>query len=166
MEDQISKEREQAAKANEHQLKTIMSELRALKNKQDKDTTERKVGEKALLDNIKAIIEPTLKPNYKSGEHIGVGARLKHLQEEVKNYLPSTVNKKHRAAISTDDTFCDLTLGGYRNARHVHFASTPVRPEVSNINLATPTCVIKEETVAESILQNTMQTLASEFKHT
>ena len=60
-----------------------MSELRALKDQQDKDTTERKVGEKALLDNIKASIEPILKPDYKSGEHIGVGARLKHLQEEV-----------------------------------------------------------------------------------
>ena len=44
MEDQMHKEREQATKANEHQLKTIKSELRALKDKQDKDTTERKVG--------------------------------------------------------------------------------------------------------------------------
>ena len=41
MEDQMHKEREQAAKASEHQLQSIMSELRALKEKQDKDTTER-----------------------------------------------------------------------------------------------------------------------------
>ena len=138
----------------------------ALKDKQDKDTNERKVGKKVLLDNIKASIEPILKSDYKSGEHIGVGAQLKHLQEEVKNYLPPTVNKKHSAAVSTNDTFGDLTLGGYRDARHVHFASTPVKPEVSNINLATPPCITKEETIAESLLQNTMQTLASEFKHT
>ena len=125
MEDQMRKEREQATKANEHQLKTIMSELRALNDKQDKDTTERKVGEKALLDNIKASIDPILKSDYKSGEHIGIGAQLKHLWEEVTNYLPPTVNKKCGAAVSTDDTFGDLTLGGYRDARHVHFASTP-----------------------------------------
>ena len=47
MEDQICKEREQAVKTNENQLKTIMLELRALKDKQDKDTNERKVGEKS-----------------------------------------------------------------------------------------------------------------------
>ena len=166
MEDQICREREQAAKASENQLKTIMLELRALKDKQDKDTNKRKVGKKVLLDNIKASIEPILKSDYKSGEHIGVRARLKHLQEEVKNYLPPTVNKKCSAAVSTDDTFSDLTLGGYRDARHVHFASTPVKPEVSNINLATPPCLTKEETIAESLLQNTMQTLASKFKRT
>ena len=74
MEDQICKEREQAANASENQLKTIMSELRALKDKQDKDNNERKVGEKVLLDNIKASIEPILKSDYKSGKHIGVGA--------------------------------------------------------------------------------------------
>ena len=79
MEDQMHKEREQAAKASKHQLQSIMSELRALKEKQDKDTTERKVGEKALLDNIKASIDPILKSDYKSGDHIGVGAQLKHL---------------------------------------------------------------------------------------
>ena len=65
MEDQIRREREQAAKASENQLKTIMSELRALKDKQDKDTNERKVGKKVLLDNIKASIEPILKSDYK-----------------------------------------------------------------------------------------------------
>ena len=122
MEDQMGKEREQAAKASEHQLQSIMSELRTLKEKQDKDTTERKVGEKALLDNIKASIDPILKSDYKSGDQVGVGARLKHLQEEVTNYLPPTVNKKCRAAVPTDDTFGNLTLGGYRGARHVHFA--------------------------------------------
>ena len=76
MEDQMHKEREQAAKASEHQLQSIMSELHALKEKQDKDTTKRKVGEKALLDNIKASIDPILKSDYKSGDHISVGARL------------------------------------------------------------------------------------------
>ena len=48
----------------------------------------------------------------------------------------------------------------------MHFASTPIRPEVSNINLTTPPRVPKEETIAESVLHNTMQTLASEFKRT
>ena len=166
MEEQMRKEREQAAKASEHQLQSIMSELRALKEKQDKDTTERKVGEKALLDNIKASIDPILKSDYKSCDQIGVGAWLKHLQEEVTNYLPPTVNKKHGAAISTDNTFGDLTLGGYCDARLVHFASTPVRPEISDINLATSPHTPKEETIGESLLQNTMQTLASEFKKT
>ena len=42
----------------------------------------------------------------------------------------------------------------------------PIRPEVSNINLTTPPHAPKEETIAESVLQNTMQTLASEFKRT
>ena len=166
MEDQMHKEREQAAKASEHQLQSIMSELRTLKEKQDKDTTERKVGEKALLDNIKASIDPILKSDYKSGDHIGVGAWLKHLQDKVTNYLSPTVNKNHGAAVSTDDTFSNLTLGGYHEGRHVHFASTPVRPEVSNINLATPPHAPKEETIAESLLQNIMQMLASEFKLT
>ena len=49
----------------------------------------------------------------------------------------------------------------------MHFASTPIRPEVvSNINLTPPLCVPKEETITESVLHNTMQTLASEFKQT
>ena len=38
MEDQMGKEREQATKANEHQFQTIISELRSLKEKQEKDT--------------------------------------------------------------------------------------------------------------------------------
>ena len=141
-----------------------MSELRALKEKQEKDTNERKLDEKALLDNIKASIDPILKSDYKTSDHISIGAWLKHLQDEVTNYLLPTVNKKRRAAITTDDTFGDLTLGGYRDARHVHFTSTPVRPEVSNINLTTSPCPPKEETIVELVLQNTMQMLALEFK--
>ena len=94
VEDQMCKEHEATAKANEHQLQTIMSELCALKEKQDKDTTDRKVGEKRLLDNIKASIDPILKSDFKSGEPIGIGALLKGLQEEATNYCPPTVNKK------------------------------------------------------------------------
>ena len=45
----------------------------------------------------------------------------------------------------------------------MHFASTPIRPEISNINL-TPPRAPREETIEESVLHNTMQTLASEFK--
>ena len=163
MEEQMCKERAEATKTSEHQLQSIMSELRALKEKHEKDTKERKVDEKTLLENIKASIDPILKPDYKS-DHIGVGTQLKHLQDEVTNYLPPTVNKKRGAAVTTDDTFGDLTLGGYRDAKHVHFASTPIRPEVSNINLTTPPHVPKEEIIVESVLHNTMQTLASEFK--
>ena len=125
-----------------------------------------RTAQSALLDNTKASIDPIFKSDYKSGDQIGIGAQLKHLQDEVTNYLPPTVNKKCGAAVPTDDTFGDLTLGGYCDARHVHFASTPVRPEVSNINLTTPPCATKEETIAESVLHNMMQTLASEFKHT
>ena len=59
----------------------------------------------------------------------------------------------------------DWTLGGTRDTRHVHLASTPVKPKISNINLnVTPPRVQKADTLAESLLQNTMQTLASEFK--
>ena len=166
MEEQMRKERAEATETSEHQLQSIMSELRAFKEKHEKDTKERKVDEKALLENIKASIDPILKPDYKTSDHIGIGTRLKHLQEEVTNYLPPTVNKKWGAAVTTDDTFGDLTLGGYRDAKHVHFASTPIRPEVSNINLTTPPRVPKEETIAELVLHNTMQTSASEFKRT
>ena len=166
MEEQMRKERAEATKASEHQLQSIMLELHAFKEKHEKDTKERKVDEKALLENIKASIDPILKSDYKSSNQISVGARLKHLQEEVTNYLPPTVNKKRGAAVTTDDTFCDLTLGGYRDEKHVHFASTPIRPEISNINLTTPPRTHKEETIAESVLHNTMQTLASEFKRT
>ena len=165
MEEQMRKERVEATKTSKHQLQSIMSELRVLKEKHEKDTKERKVDEKNLLENIKASIDPILKSDYKS-DHIGVGARLKHLQEEVTNYLPPTVNKRQGAAVTTDNTFGDLTLGGYRDAKHVHFSSTPIRLEVSNINLTTPPRVPKEETIAESVLHNTMQTLASEFKRT
>ena len=166
MEEQMRKERVEATKTSEHQLQSIMSELRAFKEKQEKDTKERKVEEKALLENIKASIDPILKSNYKTSDHIGIGTRLKHLQEEVTNYLPPTVNKKWGAAVTTDDTFGDLTLSRYRDAKHVHFTSTPIRPEVSNINLTTPPRIPKEETITESVLHNTMQTLASEFKRT
>ena len=164
MEEQMRKERVEAIRTSEHQLQSIMSELRALKDKHEKDTKERKVEEKTLLENIKASIDPIIKSDHKTSDNIGVGARLKHLQEEVTNYLPPTVNKKQGAAVTTDDTFGDLTLGGYRDAKHVHFASTPIRPDISNINLTTPPRTHKEETIAESVLHNTMQTLASEFK--
>ena len=135
MEEQMRKER---AKASEHQLQAIMLELRAFKEKHEKDTKERKFEEKTLLENIKASIDPVLKRDHKTSDQIGIGARLKHLQEEVTNYLPPTVNKKQGAAVTNDDTFGDLTLGGYRDTKHVHFASTPIRPEISNINLTPP----------------------------
>ena len=167
MKEQMRKKRAEATKTSEHQLQSIMSELCVRKEKHEKDTKQRKVNEKTLhKENIKASIDPILKSDHKTSDHIGVGAQLKHLQEEVTNYLPPTVNKKRGAAITTDDTFGDLTLGGYRDAKHVHFASTPIRPEVSNINLTTPPHVPKEETIAESVLHNTMQMLASEFKQT
>ena len=159
----MQKERAEATKTSKHQLQSIMSELHALKEKYKKDTNKRKVDEKALLENIKASIDPILKSDYKTGDHISVGAWLKHLQDEVTNYLPPTVNKKCRAAVTTNDTFGNLTLGRYRDTRLVHFASTPIKPEVSNINLTTPHAP-KEETIAESVLQNTMQTLPLEFK--
>ena len=139
-EEQMRKERAEATRTSEHQLQSIMSELRALKDKHEKDPQERKVDEKTLLENIKASIDPILKSDHKTSDHIGVGARLKHLQDEVTNYLLPTVNKKWGAAVTTDDTFGDLTLSGYRDAKHVHFASTPIRPDISNINLATPPC--------------------------
>ena len=164
MEEQMRKERAEATRTSKHQLQSIISELHKLKEKREKDTKERKVDEKTLLENIKASIDPILKSYYKTSDHIGVGARLKHLQEEVTNYLPPTVNKQWGAAFTTDDTFGDLTLGGYRDAKHVHFTSTPIRPEISNINLTIPPHAPKEETIAESVLHNTMQTLASEFK--
>ena len=165
MEEQMRKESELTAKANEIQMQTIMSELHVLKENQVKDTTDRKVGEKVLLDNIKASIDPILNSDFKSGEPIGIGARLKGLQEEVNNYCPPTVNKKCGAAISTDDTIADWMLGGTRDTRHVDFASTPVKSNISNINInVTPPRAPKEDTLAESLLQNTMQTLASEFK--
>ena len=164
MEEQMRKERAEATGASEHQLQAIMLELPTFKEKHEKDTKERKVKEKTLLENIKASIDPVLKHDHKTSDQIGIGARLKHLQEEVTNYLPPTVNKRG-AAVTTDDTFGDLTLGGYRDAKHVHFASTPIRPEISNINL-TPPRTHKEETIVESVLHNTMQTLALEFKRT
>ena len=55
--------------------------------------------------------ENFLKLVYKSGEHISIDACLKGLQEEVTNYCPPTINKRCGAAISTDDTIVDWTLG-------------------------------------------------------
>ena len=157
MEEQMRKERAEATRTSEHQLQSIMLELRVFKEIHEKDTKERKVNEKTLLGNIKASIDPVLKSDHKTSDHIGLSTRLKHLQEEVTNYLPPTVNKKRGATITADDTFGDLTLGGYRDAKHVHFASTPIRPEISNINLTTPPRTHKEETITESVLHNTMQ---------
>ena len=81
MEEQMRKERAEATKTSEHQLQSMMSELRALKEKHEKDTKERKVDEKTLLENIKASIDPILKSDCKTSDHIGIGARLKHLQD-------------------------------------------------------------------------------------
>ena len=111
MEEQMRKERAEATRTSKHQLQSIMSELRSLKDKHEKDTKARKVEEKTLLENIKASIDPVLKLNHKTSDQISVGARLKHLQEEVTNYLPPTVNKKWGATVKTDDTFGNLTLG-------------------------------------------------------
>ena len=94
MEEQMQRERVEATKTSEHQLQSIMSELCVLKEKHKKDTKARKADEKTLLENIKASIDPILKSDYKTSDHISVGAGLKHLQDEVTNYLPPTVNKK------------------------------------------------------------------------
>ena len=165
LEEQMRKERAEVAKASEHHLQSIMAELCTLKEKQEQSANKCKVGERTPLDNIKASTDPLLKTDTcKTSDNIGIGAKLKHLQEEVNNYLPPTVNKKRGAAVSTSDMFGDLTLGSCRDARHVHFASTPVKLDVSNINPVTPPRVVKEETITESVLQNTMQMSASEFK--
>ena len=74
MEEQMWKERAEATKTSEHQLQSIMSELRALKEKHEKDTKARKAEDKNLLENIKASIDPILKSDYKTSDHIGVGA--------------------------------------------------------------------------------------------
>ena len=97
MEEQNCKERAEATRTSEHQLQSIMSELRSLKDKHEKDTKERKVEEKTLLENIKASKDSVLKLDHKTSDQIGIGARLKHLQEEVTNYLPPTVNNKNGA---------------------------------------------------------------------
>ena len=91
MEEQICKERVEATRTSKHQLQSIMSELRVHKDKHEKDTKERKIDKKTLLENIKASIDPILKSNHKTSDHISIGARLKHLQEEVTNYLLPTV---------------------------------------------------------------------------
>ena len=74
MEEQMRKERAEATKTSEHQLQSIMSELCALKEKHEKDTKERKVDEKTLLESIKASIDPILKSDYKTSDHISIGA--------------------------------------------------------------------------------------------
>ena len=74
MEEQMHKERVEATRTSEHQLQSIMSELCALKDKHEKDTKERKVDEKTLLEKIKASIDPILKSDHKTSDHIGVGA--------------------------------------------------------------------------------------------
>ena len=73
MEEQMRKERVEATRTSKHQLQSIMSELRVLKEKHEKDTKERKVDEKTLLENIKASIDPILKSDHKTSDHIGVG---------------------------------------------------------------------------------------------
>ena len=73
MEEQMRKERVEATRTSEHQLQSIMSELRAFKEKHEKDTKERKVDEKTLLENIKASIDPILKSDHKTSDHISVG---------------------------------------------------------------------------------------------
>ena len=60
MEEQMRKERAEATRTSKHQLQSIMSELRSLKDKHEKDTKARKVEEKTLLENIKASIDPVL----------------------------------------------------------------------------------------------------------
>ena len=65
MEEQMCKERAEATRTSEHQLQSIMSELRTLKDKHEQDTKERKVDEKTLLENIKASIDPILKSDQK-----------------------------------------------------------------------------------------------------
>ena len=74
MEEQMRKERAEATRTSKHQLQSIISELCTLKEKHEKDIKERKVNEKTLLENIKASIDPILKSDYKTNDHIGVGA--------------------------------------------------------------------------------------------
>ena len=166
---------EAASKASDQQLQTIMAELKSLKDHQDRDMKERKADEQNLLASIKSTIDPILTSDGKlTAPLMGEGAKLKSLREEVQNFCPKTVNTRRGAAISTDDTIGDWTLP---SNKHVHFQSTPVkRPKTTGLlgegNLdfsqhqATGT-IPKDEataTIAESILQNTVQNIASEFK--
>ena len=152
-----------------------MAELKSLKDHQDRDVKKWKAEEQNFLASIKSTIDPILKSDGKvTAPLIGEGAKLKSLQEEVQNFCPKTVNTRRRAAISTDDTIGDWTLP---SNKHVHFQSTPVkRPKPTGLlgegNLdfsqhqATGT-IPKDDvtaTIAESILHNTMQNIASEFK--
>ena len=54
MEEQMRKERAEATRTSEHQLQSIMSELRSLKDKHEKDTKARKVEEKNLTRKHKS----------------------------------------------------------------------------------------------------------------
>ena len=54
MEEQMCKERAEATKASEHQLQAIMSELRAFKEKHEKDTKEKKSRGKNLTRKHKS----------------------------------------------------------------------------------------------------------------
>ena len=74
MEEQMRKERAEATRTSEHQLQSIMLELRTFKEKHKKGTKERKVDEKTLLENIKASIDPILKSDHKTSNHISIGA--------------------------------------------------------------------------------------------
>ena len=168
-------EHEAASKASDQQLQTIMAKLKSLKDRQDRDVKERKADEQNLLASIKSMIDPILTSDGKvTAPLIGEGAKLKSLWEEVQNFCPKTVNTRRGAAISTDNTIGDWTLP---SNKHVHFQCSPVkRPKTTGLlgegNLdfsqhqATGT-IPKDEvtaTIAESILQNTVQNIASEFK--
>ena len=52
MEEQMHHIREASSKTSEQQLETIMLELCSLKQKHDRDKTDRKAEGKVLLDNI------------------------------------------------------------------------------------------------------------------
>ena len=75
------------------------------------------------------------------------------------------VNKKCGAAISTHDTIVNSTFNAECHNKHVHLASTPLKPQdilgTSNIDVNVtpdvPPKGIKDETAAESILQNAMR---------
>ena len=100
----MRKERAEATRTSEHQLQSIMSEFCSLKDKQEKDTKARKVKEKTLLENIKASIDPVLKLDHKTSDQIGVGTRLKHLQEEVVGVSPGYTDYHQGRAIHMADS--------------------------------------------------------------
>ena len=93
MEQQFCHEHEALSKASEQNLQIIMLKLCSLKEKQDHNLKEWKSSERALLDKIKASIDPIITSDKFTGQ-IGEGAKLKWLQEEITNYCPPTVNLK------------------------------------------------------------------------